>query len=102
MNDMNNNLNNLNDLNNLNNLNNFNNFSGLGKIILFIGLGIAFIGGLIMLFSKIPFVGKLPGDISIKKENFSFYFPVSTSIIISIILTVVINLVLFIVFRLRK
>ena len=78
------------------------NFSNLGKIILFIGIGIAVLGGIIFLFSKIPFAGKLPGDISIKKENFSFYFPISTSIIVSIILTIIINVALFIIFKIRK
>jgi heme/copper-type cytochrome/quinol oxidase subunit 2 len=78
------------------------NFSNIGKILIFTGLGIAFLGLVIFLFAKIPFFGKLPGDISIRKENFSFYFPVSTSIIVSIILTVLINVVLFLVFRFRK
>ncbi|HAX18559.1 MAG TPA: DUF2905 domain-containing protein [Actinobacteria bacterium] len=78
------------------------NFSNLGKIIIFIGIGIAVLGAIIFLISKIPFAGKLPGDISIKRENFSFYFPVSTSILISIILTIVINVVLFIIFRIKK
>ena len=78
------------------------NFSNLGKIILFIGIGIAVLGGTIFLLSKIPFAGKLPGDISIKKENFSFYFPLSTSILVSIILTIIINVVLFIIFRIKK
>ena len=78
------------------------NFSNLGKIILFIVIGIAALGGIIFLLSKIPFAGKLPGDISIKKENFSFYFPLSTSILVSIILTIIINVVLFIIFRIKK
>ena len=78
------------------------NFSNIGKIIIFAGLGIAFLGLIIFLFAKIPFFGKLPGDISINKENFNFYFPVSTSIIVIIVLTVLINVVLFFVFRFRK
>jgi heme/copper-type cytochrome/quinol oxidase subunit 2 len=78
------------------------NFSNIGKILIFAGLGIAFLGLVIFLFAKIPFFGKLPGDISIRKDNFSFYFPVSTSIIVSIILTVLINVVLFLVFKFRK
>jgi len=41
-------------------------------------------------------VGKLPGDIAIKKERFSLYFPIVTSIVISIILTIIINLVIWI------
>jgi len=78
------------------------NFSNLGKIIIFVGIGIAVLGGIIFLISKIPFAGKLPGDISIKKENFSFYFPVSTSILISIILTIILNIIIFIIFKIRK
>lgn len=78
------------------------NFSNIGKILIFAGLGIAVLGLLIFLSAKIPFFGKLPGDISIRKENFSFYFPISTSIIVSIALTVLINVILFLVFRFRK
>ncbi|MCX8028003.1 MAG: DUF2905 domain-containing protein [Thermodesulfovibrionales bacterium] len=52
-------------------------------------LGIAVFGiGLILLFAgKIPWLGKLPGDILIKRENFTFYFPLATSILISVVLT---------------
>lgn len=67
-------------------------FGNLGKIIIFFGL-VLIIFGLIMLVSpKIPFLEKLPGDIFIKKDGFSFYFPLATSILISIILTIIINL----------
>lgn len=75
------------------------NLTNLGKILIFIGIGIAIIGGLLMLFSKIPFFGRLPGDIIIKRENFSIYFPIVTSIILSVVLTVVLNLVIRIFFR---
>ncbi len=62
---------------------------------LLIGLGILFIiiGLLIPVISKIPFIGKLPGDIYIKKDNFVFYFPLATCIIISIVLTLILNLI---------
>lgn len=80
----------------------FNNFSNLAKILIFIGIGIVILGLIIFFLSRIPFFGRLPGDINIKKENFSFYFPVSTSILISIVLTIVLNVILFIIFRLRK
>jgi hypothetical protein len=43
-----------------------------------------------MLYDKIPFLGKLPGDINIKKDNFQFYFPITTSIVISLILSVIV------------
>lgn len=74
-------------------------WNNLGKILIFIGIGIAIMGGLIFLFSKVPFFGKLPGDIIIKEENFSFYFPIVTSIIISIVLTIIINILIRIFMR---
>lgn len=60
---------------------------GLGKILIATGLVIAGIGILLALTPKVPWLGKLPGDLLIKKDNFRFYFPVTTCIIISIILT---------------
>ncbi|MGA9048417.1 MAG: DUF2905 domain-containing protein [Dehalococcoidia bacterium] len=68
--------------------------AGLGKIILIFG-GVIIVVGLLFIFAQqIPFFGKLPGDIFIKKDNFSFYFPIVTFIIISIVLTIVINVIL--------
>ncbi|HVO65772.1 MAG TPA: DUF2905 domain-containing protein [Syntrophales bacterium] len=64
-------------------------FSGFGKILIIIGLVIAGIGGLILLGGKIPWIGRLPGDFYYKGKNFTFYFPLATSIIISIILTII-------------
>jgi uncharacterized protein HemY len=58
-----------------------------GRILIFFGILISFFGVFLMLFPKVPFLGKLPGDILIKKDNFTFFFPLTTSIIISIILT---------------
>jgi len=63
--------------------------SGIGKAVFVIGLIIAAIGLLLMFFNKILFLGKLPGDITIKKENFTFYFPIVTSIALSIILSLI-------------
>ncbi|MBU6392440.1 MAG: DUF2905 family protein [Planctomycetes bacterium] len=53
------------------------------------GIIMIVVGGLFMLGGKIPFVGRLPGDIAIQKKNFSFYFPITTSIVISIILSLI-------------
>jgi len=58
-----------------------------GKILVVFGIIMIVVGGLFMFGSKIPFIGRLPGDITIQKKNFSFYFPITTSIIISIILS---------------
>jgi hypothetical protein len=51
------------------------------------GLVIAAIGGLLMLSGKVSWLGRLPGDIIIQKKNFTFYFPLATSILISLLLT---------------
>ena len=64
----------------------------LGKILLIFGAVIAGIGLIMILGDKIPWVGKLPGDIYIKRERFTFYFPIVTCIIISLILTLLFSL----------
>jgi hypothetical protein len=67
---------------------------GMGKILLIIG-GIIVVLGLILLFSQhIPFLGKLPGDILVKKNGFSFYFPIVTLLILSILITIIVNVIL--------
>jgi hypothetical protein len=67
---------------------------GLGKILLIVG-GIVVVLGLILVFSQhIPFFGKLPGDIFVKKDGFSFYFPIVTLLILSILITIIVNVIL--------
>jgi len=62
----------------------------LGKTLIYIGLLMIAIGVFIYLFDKLPFnLGRLPGDIYIKRDNFVFYFPLTTSIIISVILSLI-------------
>ncbi len=61
----------------------------MNKTIITIGLVIVVIGVLWPLLSKLPF-GRLPGDIAIKKDGFGFYLPISTMIIVSIVLSVII------------
>ncbi len=58
-----------------------------GKIFIYLGLVLIIIGVLFIIGPKIPYIGRLPGDIYIKRENFVFYFPLATSIIISIIIS---------------
>ncbi len=67
----------------------------MGKFLIILGVIIAATGGLLLIFkhSGIPILGKLPGDIIIKKENFTFYFPLATSIILSIILSLILYFV---------
>ncbi|MCJ7498212.1 MAG: DUF2905 domain-containing protein [candidate division Zixibacteria bacterium] len=57
-----------------------------GKTIILFGIVLILLGGIIILFGKIPLFGKLPGDIHIQKKSFSFYFPMASSILISLIL----------------
>jgi thiosulfate reductase cytochrome b subunit len=59
----------------------------IGKILVLIGLVLVVAGLLFMLSDKVPWLGRLPGDITIKRDNFTFYFPLATSIVISLILS---------------
>lgn len=72
-----------------------NGFEHIGKLLIIAGLVIIAIGALIVLSAKIPWIGRLPGDILIQKRNFTFYFPIATSVILSILLT----LILWLFFR---
>jgi len=64
----------------------------IGKFLILFGIIFIIVGLLFLFFPKFP-IFKLPGDIVIKKGNFSFYFPVVSSILISIILSVILNLI---------
>ena len=64
----------------------------IGKGLLVAGIFLAVIGGVVMLSPKIPWLGRLPGDIYIKREHFSFYFPLATCLIISLVLTLAVRL----------
>ncbi|MEW5758414.1 MAG: DUF2905 domain-containing protein [Candidatus Omnitrophota bacterium] len=64
--------------------------NNLYKIFIFLGVVFVLIGLGLFVLNKLHFpLGRLPGDIIIKKENFSFYFPITTSIIISIVLSMI-------------
>jgi hypothetical protein len=64
----------------------------LGKLLIIVGVLLVVIGLAFVFADKIPFLGRLPGDIYVKREKFSFYFPITTSIIISIILTILFSI----------
>ncbi len=63
----------------------------IGKFLIVLGIILVTIGALLLLLknSGLPLFGKLPGDIVIQKKNFTFYFPVATSILLSIILSII-------------
>ncbi|MDJ1479309.1 DUF2905 domain-containing protein [Cytophagaceae bacterium YF14B1] len=58
----------------------------LGIILVVVGIGITY-------GPRLPFLGKLPGDILVKKENFTFYFPLATSILLSVVFSLVLYLI---------
>lgn len=64
----------------------------LGKILIVLGLGAILIGLVIMALSKFVSLGHLPGDIFIKGENGSFYFPIVSCIVVSVVLSIIMNL----------
>jgi len=63
--------------------------TGLGRMLIVAGLVIAAVGALLLLSGKIPWLGRLPGDILVKREKFTFYFPLATSLLISLILSLI-------------
>jgi uncharacterized protein HemY len=65
----------------------------MGKILVAFGLLIVAIGVVLMYSDKIPFLGRLPGDINIKRENFELHFPIVTGIVISVVLSAVLWLI---------
>ncbi|MFH1875300.1 MAG: DUF2905 domain-containing protein [Candidatus Omnitrophota bacterium] len=74
--------------------------STLGKTLILIG-SLFILAGLVVFMAsrgKVPFLGKLPGDILVQKKNFTFYFPLATSLVVS----VGVSLILFIIARMRK
>ena len=68
-------------------------FSNLGKLLVVIGLVVAWIGLVLLLAGKIPWLGRLPGDFFYRGKNFTFYFPVVTMLLLSLVLTILFNLI---------
>ena len=64
----------------------------IGKTLVFAGIAIIVVGLVLWGLSSVPYVGKLPGDLYVRRGNFTFYFPIATSILISIIATIVFSL----------
>ena len=64
----------------------------LGKALMIIGLAVVGAGAMLWLFSEMPLFGKLPGDIYVRRGNFSFYFPIMTCVLISIVISILFSL----------
>ncbi|MGE5431864.1 MAG: DUF2905 domain-containing protein [Syntrophomonadaceae bacterium] len=64
-------------------------FQMLAKLIIFAGIALVIFGLILLFAGKIPFIGRLPGDIYIQRKNFTLYFPLATSILLSIIISLI-------------
>jgi DUF2905 family protein len=61
----------------------------IGKLLLVFGLVIAAVGAVLLVVGRIPWVGRLPGDIYIQRGHWTFYFPLATSLLLSVALTLI-------------
>lgn len=61
----------------------------LGKLLMGVGLVLLVVGALLTLSGRLPWLGRLPGDLYVERDNFRFYFPLATSIVLSLILSLV-------------
>jgi len=71
----------------------------IGKALVVIGAGLVLLGGLLWLFSRMPFLGRLPGDIRIERPGLTCLVPLASSIILSILLTILLNIIVRIINR---
>jgi hypothetical protein len=63
--------------------------NSIGKTLILFGVVMIVVGGIFMLGAKAPWLGRLPGDIYVQKKNFSFFFPITTSILISVVISLI-------------
>ncbi|HLC21060.1 MAG TPA: DUF2905 domain-containing protein [Candidatus Methylomirabilis sp.] len=66
-------------------------FDSFAKLLIMFGIILAAVGGVLLFIGKVPYIGRLPGDIYIQRKNFTLYFPLATSILLSIILTLLLS-----------
>ena len=64
----------------------------IGRFLIVLGVVIVLAGAVLVLAGRLPWLGRLPGDIVVRREHVTFYFPIVTSIILSIVLTLILNL----------
>lgn len=74
-------------------------FDGLGRILIIVGIIIVVLGLLLAFGGRIPFLGKLPGDILIMKDGISFYFPIITLLLLTVVLTLIISFIMRLIGR---
>ncbi len=71
-----------------------NGLAEMGRMLVFLGVVLVFIGGFLLLMGRMGPWGRLPGDIVIQKDNFSCFFPLTSMILISILLTIILNVII--------
>ena len=64
----------------------------LGRFLLVLGVVIALAGAALLLAGRLPWLGRLPGDIVVRRDHVTFYFPIVTSVVLSILLTLLLHL----------
>jgi Protein of unknown function (DUF2905) len=64
-----------------------------GKALIVLGLAIVLVGIALTLFGRLPWLGRLPGDIHVQRGNWSFYFPLATCLLLSVVLSLVVYLI---------
>ena len=77
-------------------------FTSIGKMLIVFGVVMVVIGIILILMGKVPFLGKLPGDIHIQKKDFGFYFPLGTCIVVSIVLSLLLSAIFILLNLFRK
>lgn len=64
-------------------------FAQIGKTLIAAGIILVLIGGALLAAGKVPWVGRLPGDILVERKNFTFYFPLATGVVLSLLLSLI-------------
>ena len=64
----------------------------IGRFLIVLGVVSVFVGAVLLLAGRLPWLGRLPGDIVIRRDHVTFYFPIVTSIVLSLLLTLLLNL----------
>jgi hypothetical protein len=65
---------------------------GIGRLLILVGVVALAVGVVLLFLPRIPWFGRLPGDLVVQRERFTLYFPLATSIVVSIVLTILLNL----------
>ncbi len=68
-------------------------FGQIGKLIIIAGVVLIAVGVLFLVLGRIPVIGRLPGDLVIRRDNITIYIPLATMLLISLLLTIILNLI---------